>query len=67
MDHGGQAEHGRSPLLRDGLPGDSLHGNPVACGGGAASMQADVIRAHGDPPSSRQEGNRPQVRCPRVS
>ena len=65
-DHSKQAEHGRSPLLGDGLPDDSLHGKPVACGGGGASMQADVIRAHGDPPGSRQEGSRPQVRCPRV-
>lgn len=48
-DHGRQAEHCRSPLLGDGLPGDSLHGNPEACCGGGVSIQADVIRAHEDP------------------
>lgn len=46
---GRQAEHRRLLLLGDGLPGDSLHGNPAACGGGGVSIQADVIRAHGDP------------------
>lgn len=35
MDHGRQAEHCRSPLLGDGLPGDGLHAsNPAACGKG---------------------------------
>ena len=66
MDHGRQAEHCRSPLLGDGLPGDSLHSNPAAYGRGGASTQADMIRAHGDPPSPCQEWSRPQVRCPGV-